>query len=396
MADRIFDPSRHAPLHATPWDEVLARAAIEAIAGDTFSAASKDGLWPVHPEDKDGDTAAFFDLYLGAAGVVWALDELHRLGAVSETWRRDLDVSDWIRANRACFPGNDRLESLLSGDAGLLITQYRRAPAMQTANALAHSIAVNLDHPALEMMWGPAGSMLAAIEMFEATGEERWLAHYRKGADILLQTLQFDQSAGTRLWMQDLWNRKHKMLGAVHGFAGNARALIRGREHIDPTVWTETSRAFARTLERTAIRGEDGLNWPSSAHRTEPGWKLLLQICHGAPGMVVCMAGLDQPIDDLLIEAGETIWRAGPLAKGSNLCHGTSGNGWAFLTLFARTQDELWLTRARAFAMHAIAQCNAERDRFGMRRFSLWTGDLGVALYIEACVSRRSAFPTLG
>jgi hypothetical protein len=31
---------------------------------------------------------------------------------------------------------------------------------------------------------------------------------------------------------------------------------------------------------------------------------------------------------------GELTWRAGPLAKGANLCHGTAGNGYAFLALF--------------------------------------------------------------
>ena len=43
--------------------------------------------------------------------------------------------------------------------------------------------------------------------------------------------------------------------------------------------------------------------------------------------------------------------------KGSNLCHGTGGNGYAFLKLHRRTGDPVWLERARAFAMTAIAQC---------------------------------------
>jgi Lanthionine synthetase C-like protein len=65
------------------------------------------------------------------------------------------------------------------------------------------------------------------------------------------------------------------------------------------------------------------------------------------------------PDDDehgrMLLAGGELTWRAGPLSKGSNLCHGTAGNGYAFLALFERTGDELWLERARAFAMHSVA-----------------------------------------
>ena len=63
---------------------------------------------------------------------------------------------------------------------------------------------------------------------------------------------------------------------------------------------------------------------------------------------------------ELLAEAGEATWVAGPLAKGSNLCHGTAGNACAFLALHARTGDTRWRDRARAFAMHAIAQFEAE------------------------------------
>jgi len=31
-------------------------------------------------------------------------------------------------------------------------------------------------------------------------------------------------------------------------------------------------------------------------------------------------------LEDVLSEGGKFTWAAGPLAKGSNLCHGTTGN----------------------------------------------------------------------
>jgi hypothetical protein len=40
--------------------------------------------------------------------------------------------------------------------------------------------------------------------------------------------------------------------------------------------------------------------------------------------------------------------------------------------------------------MHAVAQ--SERDG---PRASLWTGDLGVALYLRACLDGDARFPTL-
>ena len=121
-----------------------------------------------------------------------------------------------------------------------------------------------------------------------------------------------------------------------------------------------------------------------------------MQFCHGAPGFVVCLADLPgTALDALLIAAGEAVWAAGPLTKGSNLCHGTGGNGCAFLKLWQRTGQPMWLERARAFAMHGIAQTEADAVRHGQLRYSLWTGDPGFAVYLWDCLRGKCEFPTL-
>jgi hypothetical protein len=139
----------------------------------------------------------------------------------------------------------------------------------------------------------------------------------------------------------------------------------------------------AETAQRYAVV-EDGLaNWPPVAGGPlDENDTIRLQWCHGAPGMITSLGPtLDE---DLALAGGELTWRAGPLAKGAGLCHGTAGNGYAFLVLFERTGDERWLERARRFAAHAIAQVERSRARHGTGRYSLWTGDLG----------RRSTSPT--
>jgi hypothetical protein len=97
--------------------------------------------------------------------------------------------------------------------------------------------------------------------------------------------------------------------------------------------------------------------------------------------------------EDLALAAGELTWRAGPPAKGAGLCHGTAGNGYAFLTLLERTDDEVWLERARRFAMHAIGQVERARAAHGRGRYSLWTGDLGAALFLADCIDGGGALP---
>ena len=66
------------------------------------------------------------------------------------------------------------------------------------------------------------------------------------------------------------------------------------------------------------------------------------QWCHGAPGIVATLAPF---LDEEPAVAGELTWR-GAAAEGRGLCHGTAGNGYAFLALLERTGDERWLARA--------------------------------------------------
>jgi len=53
----------------------------------------------------------------------------------------------------------------------------------------------------------------------------------------------------------------------------------------------------------------------------------------------------------------------------------------------------LWLERARAFAMHAVAQVARERAELGRGHYTLWTGDLGTALYLADCLDGGGRLP---
>jgi hypothetical protein len=93
------------------------------------------------------------------------------------------------------------------------------------------------------------------------------------------------------------------------------------------------------------------------------------------------------------LEGASLTWAAGPFdrtEKGAGLCHGTAGNGYALLRTFELTQDELWLERARSFAVHALEQALALAPRY-----SLFTGAIGVALFAVDCVDGTARFPVL-
>lgn len=239
--------------------------------------------------------------------------------------------------------------------------------------------------------------MLAALVMHDWTGDEQWADHFRADAAALWRTLEHDVELGCSLWTQDLYGEQFRAIGAVHGFVGNSFPIIRGRHLLAAAEWDRWCRCIVHTVTRTAIR-EGGLaNWPQTVGIPRRGrTALLVQLCHGAPGVVNCLADLpDSELDDLLTEAGELIWVAGPLSKGAGLCHGTAGNGYAFLKLFRRTQNPLWLDRARAFAIYAIAQSERQLEAFGLYRASLWTGDIGLAIYLWSCIQADDGFPTM-
>ena len=65
------------------------------------------------------------------------------------------------------------------------------------------------------------------------------------------------------------------------------------------------------------------------------------------------------------------------------------------LKLYERTRDVGWLERARLFAMHALAQAEEARERYGRPRPSLFTGDVGVALFLLDCIDEHASVPAI-
>jgi hypothetical protein len=388
----LYSPERHEPLADIAWDPARAKAAISEIAAETILAMDERGFWANHPNDQPDDMPAIMNLYFGAAGVIWALDYLAVQGVADRGAGLSGRLPNILARNRRNHEALKlQQRGYLVADAGIQLLQYKLAPSAKTAEALATTIADNLDDPAIELMWGAPGTMLASLFMGRMTGEARWAELFRQGAERLETGFAVDETLGSAIWRQDLYGRQPKAIGAVHGFAGNAFVLWAGREFFTPEAWRKWAAGIAKTFRATAQIGDESANWSSKILDGD----LLLQHCHGAPGMITCLGLLDAPIDDLLLAGGELTWRAGPLIKGANLCHGTAGNGYAFLKLFERTGDQLWLDRARRFAMHAIAQSEADAAQFGRRRHSLWTGDLGLACYLLDCLEAKARFPTL-
>lgn len=395
----LHDPARHEALVDTAWDAGEARALIDHIVAATEAAFDPATGWPSHPNDRrPGDDPAPIgpSLYYGQTGVIWALRYLQRVGAAElrRDWRGHADrlisrTREWL--------GDDaerEAAAFLMGETPVELLRLEDDPGTALAR-LAALVEGHRHHPARELMWGAPGTMLAAWFLHQRTGDSRWQEACVLHARALRASLEPFDAAGCLIATQDLYGMHSTYLGAAHGFFSLVAPVVRARALLPAEDWHDWQQTIALTLRRTATWHQGAVNW--RAWVKPPSARLpLMQFCHGAPGIVLALADFPgDAVDDLLLAAGEAIWRAGPLAKGANLCHGTGGNGYAFLRLFERSGDERWLQRARAFAMHAIAQTRADEARHGQLRHSLWTGDPGVAVYLWDCLRGRAAFPTL-
>ena len=395
----LFEPGRHERLLAAEWDAQHVRAAISAITRYIEEAFQPDAFWPTHPLDaKTGAPAiSHKSLYLGAAGILWALWYLERAGAA----QLRIEPSALIGAVDAAYQAEPDtgavVPSYFLGEAGILLISWRLTGSRAAADRLWNSIESNIENPTNEALWGAPGTMMAAWHMHRWTGEPRWRDLFLANVDPLWRGWSRSDSGGCDLWTQDLYGKVRQFLGAGHGFAGNILPLLSGAALLPEERREQLFDRCAETLLATAVEEQGGANWgPTIDLRAS---RMLLQWCHGAPGMVTSLrdypTGRSAALDALLLKAGETAWQAGPLEKGFGLCHGTAGNGYAFLTLYRRTGNPIWLERARSFAMHALGQSERMRQSHGLGRYTLWTGDPGLAVYLWHCLAGEDGMPGL-
>jgi hypothetical protein len=386
----LYQPETFEPLTDTPWDEARVTDAIQRIVSQAEDTFDDENLWPAGEWEGWENYLPLKSLYVGASGVVWALHALRTRGRADgtldlanaitrthEAWQRQPDLMRDIE-----LPSTPEA-ALLTGEAGILTVAWLVEPTQDRADRLLARVRENANSEAIEIMWGSPGTMLAAAELHRRTREDRWEQAWRESAQILLDKREEDG-----LWTKKLYGGESRSLTPPHGVTGIVQAL-RSADLLDTS---QLERDTNEILRRNAVFENGFANWPTrDKHGLEaPDGETRLQWCCGSPGIVIDAGTyLDE---DLLLAGAELIWHAGAHDdnKGPSICHGTAGNGYALLRTFERTQDEQWLERARRFAMHALEQVERREARY-----SLWTGDVGAALFASDCLDARARYPIL-
>ena len=182
------------------------------------------------------------------------------------------------------------------------------------------------------------------------------------------------------LWTQLLHGKRSRCIGPAHGVRRCALALG------DVADATETLEPFAVEEDDSSTGGRmmrldgnrDGL--------------IRTQWCHGAPGIVATLALF---LDEERRRGRRADVACGAAAEGRGPATGPRATATRFLALLERTGDERWLARARAFAMPRRPRSSTP-GRSSAARYTLWTGDLGTALYLADCVEGGGRLPPAG
>ncbi len=411
MTRALFEPERHEALAAERWDEDRVKHWLHRFADRAQQHWQENGAFPLHPRDEsEAEGIVPSGLYYGAMGVWLALERyLHFFEKHADFINIYTNI---YKAYRAAPDTGEGVPSWFLGESAILTRLcllQARAGEIDTPyeNRLTEIVHQNLHHPTREILWGAPGTFLAALFMWEATASSHWREICQQHIEVLFDTWEWFDQEGAWLWEQDLYGKKRVFLGAGHGWVSNIYGLWRAQNLLDDTRYNQLRERTLSCIKTFALSHADNLertaagpvNWPAViGHKG-----LLLQWCHGAPGMICGLHPADIPeLDVWLYKGGLSILEAGPLKKGVALCHGTDGNGFALLYLHQRFQERSlpaylppihWLQRARQFAMHALRQSEAAFAEHGDYRYSLWTGDAGLACFLLACMEPNMRLP---
>lgn len=385
---KLFSGDRHESLHGT-WQDFDPAQKIREIVADCEGTLTAAG-WPTHAEDAEPSwTEPLNAPYWGASSTAWALARLAAYSSNPERPWSTVFQAAWTRFQKTPDANITNTHGLLFGECGFHLLA-RDLAGVYPQSDLATEFKATMKTPENELMWGPAGAIIAALGL----KPEGWQNLVQAAYDHLVAAKESTPVGPA--WKQDMYGKVAIYLGATHGAAGNYQALRRAEIALglQPRIMKDAIELFERSarIEQDAT-GKPLTNWPPLL--TEQDKPHLLQWCHGAPGVITSFAEFPEFPENLLIGAANLIVAAGPLKKPFGLCHGNAGNALALLKVFKRTGDEYWLDSARALLSHAVHQSDVEFVRHGHRHPGLFTGDLGLAFALAEAEAGTANFPMI-
>ena len=310
-------------------------------------------------------------LYYGPSSVAFLFLALQQFYADDQFTIEDIPLGTWFaaylkQAQDAMkeYPGPRREKCGIADDIMALVAlsaASAKDPDM-VQELCDYAAVVTEDGASNEWLYGRAG-FLYLLRLVKASfmDDKATLEMIEDTADEVIDKIL----ASSRPWK---WHDK-AYVGAVHGAIGIITQVVL----TDPSYAPELEADLAALLSYQFPSG----NWPSSL---PPGKDRLVQVCHGAPGVVGSLISIKEhfpniqaKIDQAITKGRECIVERGLLTKEPCLCHGISGNALAL----EDEQFEHFLTYTTSGEIKAM-------DKDGMMEKSddpsaLWCGEAGRA-----------------
>lgn len=244
-----------------------------------------------------------------------------------------------------------------------------------------------------ELLYGRAGYLFALLfaqkHMGEACIEKSVIKNVAE--TILISGQELSKAEGHPCPLMYKWHDKH-YLGAAHGLSGILYMLMQTQDYISPHYFEKLVRP---TVDYMITLSFASGNFPSSLGNTSDK---LVHWCHGAPGFIHTLLLAHKVFGGekylmAAVDCAEVIWKRGILKKGYGICHGTAGNGYAFLAIYQVTKDRKYLYRAQKFAQWCF-DYGKHGCRIADRPLSLFEGLAGTIYFLADTLNpEKAAFP---
>lgn len=293
-----------------------------------------------------GDSTDPLNVQYGAAGVLGLLVRADRTLERPELRDAVRRVASWIDRRRTQAP--QLLPGLYFGRSGTAWALYDAARHLGDDTLADHAVELALSLPVVwpnpDICHGAAGSGLAQLKFWRATGRPEFLERVAECADALAAAA--DRTADRVIWQippdfdSKLAGIRH--LGFAHGVAGIGAFLLAAADATGQHSALELAVTAGETLAAEAERGPVGARWRSDVDE-KPGSGLIYHWCSGSSGVGTFLLRLWQATGDerhlrLAREAAQAV-RAAAWTSPTAVCHGLAGDGEFLLDLAAVQPD---------------------------------------------------------
>ncbi|MFF9314190.1 class IV lanthionine synthetase LanL [Streptomyces sp. NPDC014748] len=322
----------------------------------TMTPGENGRLWPV--STTAGETAPC-TVQQGAAGVLAVLTRYFELTGDPRLPEVISTAGHWITRHtdtRRARPGlhfGDRGTAWALYDAGRAVDDPRL-----TDHALALALAPLKNTPSHDITHGSAGSGLAALHLWNRTGDARFLELATAAAEELAAAAEPEPTGVSWAAPAEAVSRLagKRYLGFAHGVAGIGSFLLSTALATRRSDLLDLAVDAGEHLTANAVLIGEAAHWPAQAANepTTPYW------CHGSAGIGAFLVRLYQATgDDRFGDYAHRATRAvaeyasrAPLTQ----CHGLAGNGDFLLDMADATRDDTHRALAEELARLLLTQ----------------------------------------